>query len=202
MTEKERTALFKNELAWIQDEAIRSFVHDALEKLPDYFFHVAASSTGKYHPSYALNEGGLVRHTKAAVIICKDLLGLEMFNKFTMIQRDIMLGALLLHDGMKHGVNDSVYTRSDHPIIIADWLEDKENGMDIYDRISKENADLFLSCLRSHMGQWNTDYKTHEEILPKPVTQMEKFVHLCDYLASRKYLELNFKAVSYFGDRI
>ena len=71
MTAEERIALFQNELAWIQDDAIRSFVHDALIKLPDYFFHVAASSTGKYHPAYALGEGGLVRHTKAAVILPK-----------------------------------------------------------------------------------------------------------------------------------
>lgn len=202
MTAEERIALFQNELAWIQDDAIRSFVHDALIKLPDYFFHVAASSTGKYHPAYALGEGGLVRHTKAAVIICKDLLCLEMYGKFTPIQRDIMLGALILHDGLKHGVDGGAYTQAKHPVIIANWLENTENGMGIYQRLPKEVADPFLSCLRSHMGQWNTDYRTHAEILPKPATQMEKFVHQCDYLASRKYLELNFDAVSYSGDRV
>ena len=37
------------------------------------------------------------------------------------------------------------------------------------------------------MGKWNTDYKDKtKEVLPKPVTESEKFVHLCDYLASRK----------------
>ena len=42
------------------------------------------------------------------------------------------------------------------------------------------------------MGEWNTDYKTKEEVLPLPESEMQKFTHLCDYLASRKMLEVNF----------
>ena len=42
------------------------------------------------------------------------------------------------------------------------------------------------------MGQWNTDYKTKKEILPKPETWAEFFTHLFDYLASRKYLTVIF----------
>ena len=48
------------------------------------------------------------------------------------------------------------------------------------------------NCIHSHMGKWNTDYRTKREILPKPKTVVEKFVHTCDYLASRKYLEFKF----------
>ena len=42
----------------------------------------------------------------------------------------------------------------------------------------------------SHMGQWNKD-KEGNEILPKPEKEDEKFVHLCDYLASRRFIEMN-----------
>ena len=42
------------------------------------------------------------------------------------------------------------------------------------------------------MGQWNTDYRTKKEILPKPKTAAQKFVHQADYLASRKYLIYDF----------
>ena len=46
------------------------------------------------------------------------------------------------------------------------------------------------------MGQWNTDrYKN--EIMPKPKKSIESFVHLCDYLASRKYLLFDFGADYY-----
>jgi len=56
---------------------------------------------------------------------------------------------------------------------------------DLWEQIAK--------CIKSHMGQWNTDYKTKEEMLPKPQNEIEKFTHLCDYLASRKMLEINFE---------
>ena len=44
----------------------------------------------------------------------------------------------------------------------------------------------------THMGQWNLNYSTGEIFAPKPQTQEQMFVHLCDYLASRKCLEMNF----------
>ena len=47
--------------------------------------------------------------------------------------------------------------------------------------------------IESHMGQWNRDpYKKSNVVMPLPRTKMEKYVHLCDYIASRKPLEFNF----------
>ena len=43
------------------------------------------------------------------------------------------------------------------------------------------------------MGPWNTDYLTKEEILPKPKNKYQNFVHMCDYLASRKFLDIKFE---------
>ena len=65
----DRIEIFKKELSLIKDNSIRKFVEDFLNQVPEYFFNVAASSTGKYHPDYALGEGGLIRHTKAATRI-------------------------------------------------------------------------------------------------------------------------------------
>ena len=51
---------------------------------------------------------------------------------------------------------------------------------------------LFIcKAIKSHMGPWNTDYDNNE-IMPKPVTKYENFVHMCDYLASRKCILLEF----------
>lgn len=158
--------------------------------LPDYFFSVAASSTGKYHPSYALGEGGLVRHTKAAVAIAHELLQLEMYNDvFTPAEKDLIIAALILHDGKKHGDNGSQYTVAEHPLVVADWIAGDEV---LSDMLPASTLQVLRDAIASHMGQWNTDYKTKKEILPKPQTEIQKFVHLCDYLASRKYLEFNF----------
>ena len=158
--------------------------------LPDYFFSVAASSTGKYHPPYALGEGGLVRHTKAAVTIAHELLQLEMYNDvFTPAEKDLIIAALILHDGKKHGDNGSQYTVAEHPLVVADWIAGDEV---LSDMLPASTLQVLRDAIASHMGQWNTDYKTKKEILPKPQTEIQKFVHLCDYLASRKYLEFNF----------
>ena len=45
--------------------------------------------------------------------------------------------------------------------------------------------------IESHMGPWNTDYNGNE-VLPKPKTKYENFVHMCDYLSSKKFLNVNF----------
>ena len=195
-----KSETFANELNWIKDGNKREYCKNVLEALPDYFFSVAASSTGKYHPEYALGEGGLVRHTKAAVTIAYDLLGLEMYSKYTPAERDNILIALILHDGLKHGPQGGRYTVFRHPLDIAEFLEAGDEWQDYM-----EEGDFCQICagLRSHMGgnDWRIDKRTGLE-LPKPVSAFQKFVHQCDYLASRKYLEVNFDKIDYGGDRV
>lgn len=174
---------FTRELNLIRSLEIREITKNLIEQLPDYFFKVAASSTGKYHPEYALGEGGLVRHTKAAVRIADELFRMEMFNPL-LNDRDFILAALILHDGLKHGQSLGVYTVADHPVQAANFI--KENCED------KEIGEKIAELVLTHMGQWNTDYKTNMVIMPKPSTKAQSFVHLCDYLASRKCIEFNF----------
>ena len=66
--------IFYDEINYIKDEKLRNSLSKLVELLPSYFFKEAASSTGKYHPKYALGEGGLLRHTKAGVRIGYELL--------------------------------------------------------------------------------------------------------------------------------
>ncbi|MBE6089862.1 MAG: hypothetical protein E7206_17875 [Clostridium beijerinckii] len=190
---------FKAELSTINYEALRVFTEWSLEQLPEYFYHVAASSTGKYHPSYALGEGGLIRHTQAAIRIANELFNCHTIQNFTENEKDIIRVSLILHDGVKHGTEGNSYTTSTHPLEVVKYLEDRY--FDVPEEtlpdevIEIMECDLWFQvteCIKSHMGEWNTDYKTKEEILPKPENEMQKFVHLCDYLASRKCLEFNF----------
>ena len=81
---------------------------------------MAASSTGRYHPSYALGNGGLVRHSKAATLFAKTLLGLEQNNCFTSDEKDLILTALILHDGLKHGNDGSSFTVAEHPTLCVE----------------------------------------------------------------------------------
>ena len=188
MDNKEKLATFSKELDYIQNDSIRKFVEKALTVVPDYFYEVPASSTGKYHPSYALGEGGLVRHTRAAVGIAHELLNLEMM-KYTQDEKDMMISALILHDTYKSGLNHAKFTVTEHPIIAA---EQCSKNVELNGIILDEQREFISKCILSHMGQWTTDFKTHKEVLQKPKTKYQCFVHLCDYLASRKCLEFNF----------
>lgn len=184
----DKSRQFEIELGYIKDEMIRDDCRMLIEELPDYFFLVPASSTGKYHPSYSLGEGGLLRHTKAAVRIGYELLcDPSIGDKYTQTEKDIMLMGLLLHDGVKHGIPKEKYVRFDHPILMANFILDHKDQLLMND----SEIELLCSVIRTHMGPWTTDYNG-EEVLEAPKTKYQNFVHMCDYLASRKCLLVPF----------
>lgn len=180
---------FSKELDYIKNEDIRNFTKVALENLPDYFFDVAASSTGKYHPSYALGNGGLVRHTQAATRFANHLFQIEHNQlAFTGRERDLIITSIILHDGWKHGDKGSKFTTHEHPQVCADWIRENEIFNDV---LPEEDRKIISDAISSHMGSWNIN-KRSKVILNKPETEIQKFVHMCDYLASRKDIEVLF----------
>lgn len=180
--------MFYDEIMYIKDKNLQRSCCYFVEQLPDYFFKEAASSTGKYHPKYAIGEGGLLRHTKAAVRIAQELLADPAIgNHYTSREKDLMIMALLLHDGFKKGIKEERYTRFDHPLIAADFIYSHKGEANL----SEEDALFLKKAISSHMGPWTTDYKGNEA-LPAPETKWENFVHMCDYLASRKCLLVPF----------
>jgi hypothetical protein len=183
-----KTDLLQKELSYIRNKKIEEFTVKAIEELPDYFFEIPASSTGKYHPNYALGQGGLLRHVKACVVICKELFRLEMFDYFTRDEKDIIISSLLLHDGLKHGIIKSEFSKFEHPLIIKDFLSNNDNLKNI---LPQEIFEKITNNVAHHMGQW-IDNPHSDIILEKPNNKMENFVHLVDYLASRKCIEINF----------
>jgi len=179
---------FKTELNYMKNDDVKSSLVYMINKLPDYFFEVAASSTGKYHPDYALGDGGLLRHTKAAVRIAHELLENPCIgDKYTGKEKDLMIMALILHDGIKHGEPMDKYVKMDHPITIANKIMEESDHL----QITKEECQFVADCIKTHMGPWTTDYRGNE-VLEKPQTKYQNFVHMCDYLASRKCLNVPF----------
>lgn len=180
----DKSKQFTNELLLIRDPEIRFLVEECLEAAPDYFFTMPASTTGKYHPAYTLGEGGLVRHTKAAVKIADSLLGLEMYAPLAK-SKDLIIAALILHDTVKKGMDGSNYTTTTHPLDAAKLFTETA------EKTCKRQAvvGMIAGMIRSHMGQWNTE-RDGRAVLPKPETKEQKFVHQCDYLASRKFITI------------
>lgn len=188
INKNERTETFNNELELIKDENIRQFVSHALALCPEYFFEIAASSTGRYHPQTSLGVGGLVRHTKVACKFADDLSRVEMFN-ITGKALDLALAAIILHDTYKSGWPKRKYTDYNHPNLAADWIIELGTRYD-FEFVDNE-IEVIAGAVRSHMGQWNkASWNSDKEIMPKPKTGIDKFVHLCDYLASRKGVEV------------
>ena len=176
--------VFEKELSYITDDRLRENAKTILNNLPDYFYKIQAASTGKYHPNYALGDGGLVRHTKAAVSFANNLFNIYKLDNHT---KDLIIISLLIHDGLKKGFIEEKYTRFDHPLLIGELLLRIKDNLTLSDDEIKEIS----KNVSSHMGRWNTsDYS--DIVLPLPLTLTEKLVHMCDFLASRKQINFNF----------
>ena len=100
--------------------------------------------------------------------------------------KDEIITALILHDTVKKGKNGSDYTITEHPLEAANLFIDTAKS---YKYEDMEQVERIAGMIRSHMGQWNTD-RYGFEVLPKPLTKEQKFVHQCDYLASKKFITI------------
>ena len=183
-----KSTIFNNELELIKNDRLRRSCEVLLNELPDYFYEIPASSTGKYHPKFALGEGGLVRHTKVAVRIAYEIIKTQSIgNVFTDDEKDLILISLMLHDGLKEGFPKEKYTKFDHPILAANFVNDKANLTEL----TSEEVKLISTNISSHMGEWNkSDYS--DVTLPLPKNKYQKMVHMCDLLASRKFINVEF----------
>lgn len=185
----ENAKIFESLLGTFENEDIKKFAESCIDTIPSYFWEVGASSTGKYHPAYALGELGLARHTCALVRFLNHMLSIDCIkNDFSSRERDLMRVAGIMHDSMKSGTDEdyarSKYTKFEHPILAANNIR-KMSGL------PDDEIELIATTIESHMGQWATD-KRSRTVLPTPQNKYQKLVHLADYLASRKDIEVLF----------
>ncbi|MDO4341158.1 MAG: hypothetical protein Q4C44_00240 [bacterium] len=183
-----KVEIFSVEINYIKNANLKESLKLIVDKLPDYFFHEAASSTGKYHPKYAIGDGGLLRHSKAATKIGLELLNNPLIgSKYSPREKDMLLLSLLVHDGLKRGLTEEKYTRVDHPILMANFILDNYQTF----KLNLVDAKFISDVIKTHMGPYNTDFNGNV-VLETPKNKYQSFVHMCDYLASRKCLEVPF----------
>ncbi len=183
-----RKDAFNVELERIENENVRNSAETMLGMIPDYFYQIPASSSGKYHPIFSLGEGGLARHVKVAMRILEEMFKNSNFGTYENYQKDLMRMALLLHDGLKSGYTNSGHTLVEHPVLMSNFVLDNKKNLSI----SSEDAEFVANLILKHMGPWNTD-KAGNVVYPVPKTREELLVHLCDYIASRNFLNVCFK---------
>jgi hypothetical protein len=104
---------------------------------------------------------------------------------FSTRKKNLIILALLLHDSYKLGLTESEHTVDEHPVIASKQILSNRDLRGVIPTL-----DVITICwlILTHMGQWNRNHDK-KVIMPKPITKAQKFVHLCDYLASRKCLE-------------
>jgi len=163
--------IFLHEMEMIQNKDLRDKVRDILELVDPRHETEPASSTGKYHPDFAHGTGGLVRHTKAVVMIAY-----ELCNTRPDINRDNVIAAAILHDMHKYK-DTGIYTCHEHPYLMA--LDSQSLGREI------------TGMIESHMGQWTKSNRS-TIVLPMPENDEQWLLHYADYLASRTWLNLTF----------
>ncbi len=191
MENKEKIIAF--DMIWdsFENQDIKHNAQELVKQIPDYFFIIPASSTGKYHPSYSLGKGGLLRHTIAVVRFLNFYFDLDFYKEaYNSKERDLLRLAAIMHDSMKNGSqedynNGQKYTKFDHPLLAANLVRNTRLYM------PSEDQEFVASAIEAHMGQWNTD-KRSDMVLPLPVTKYQKLLHQCDFLASRKDITLSF----------
>ncbi len=176
--------LFVEEIKKIHNETWRNACLEMVDKIPNYFWVVPASSSGKYHPAFALGDGGLVRHSLMVCKIALDLLRGEVFVAENETNEDTIRIAALFHDCIKQGVKSNGHTAFEHPIEAMKFV--REN---LKDKVDSKWLSIIAGAINSHMGKWTTsNYSSY--VLTKPQSEFEKLIHIADYIASRKYTTL------------
>lgn len=179
--------MFEEVIDTIENEDLKELALELIKTIPPYFYEVPASSTGKYHPEYALGTAGLYRHTLA---LCRIMNHIFEVSNYTSRDKDLMRIAGMMHDTRKSGDQESFehskYTHFTHPLqaaTIVRMFKDK--------KWNNDEIEIIASAIESHMGRWNTD-KKNTIVLPLPKSKYQMIVHWCDYLASRKDIEIKF----------
>lgn len=180
----------------LENNDMKEFAETVIEAAPPYWKIVPASSTSKYHPQYALNTGGLIRHTLALIRLLNHTWNIKcMSEKWTSRERDIVRIAGMMHDAWKSGsqadYEKNHYTKHEHPIIASNVIM-KYKGCGI---IPDNEIECIATTIETHMGEFTSSPRS-DIILPEPKNKYQKMLHWADYLASRKDIEVKFEDIN------
>ena len=159
----------------INYQPLRDFVIHQLSIVPEKFWTIPASSTGKHHPEQSNGEGGLVRHILATLYFAREFC---IAYNVTDEEKDCIIAAVILHDTGKA-------IAEPHDIVNATALRWK---------VKDEIILKAIEGARWHMGCWATG-STHGgergfKRFPQDFNIVEQVVHVADYAASRKRVNL------------
>jgi hypothetical protein len=159
------------EVTLIEDDEIREATTSALGRgVPDYFWEVPATGSGRYHNPFSRRKHGLWIHVKQVFAAYERMVRSYIEQGLiTEGEADMGRAAVLLHDMLKYGhkYQDGDGTVSNHDKLAGHWLD--------------HNSDVPYNAVRAvktHNGPWYDG--------PKPEEPLEQLVHMADMMASTK----------------
>jgi HD superfamily phosphohydrolase YqeK len=183
---------FEREILNIESIDLQDFVRWFFDnRVGAWFFKSGASASGKYHPQFAQGEGGLVRHTRAVEWVCEELLRMSGYAYMKAEYKDYARVACLLHDVRKYGRGDAEDKDcyKEHGAIAA-----ADVAMSWHDFFGTSCPELLTLAIKAHMGQWT------ENRDDRPFTNIDRLVHLSDYIASRPFWDIPELTSQYYED--
>ena len=120
-----------------------------------------------------------MRHTKAVVMFAEELLRMSSYMYMSEEHKDYVIMACILHDTCKYGTKDfnkeyyKDHARNAVSLVNEAWVRYFETAP----------SEFFLSAIRCHMGQWS-------EKEDRPFTNIDRCVHMADYMASRNFIDI------------
>lgn len=152
---------FINELNHIKRPDILNFCISTINQLPNTFLQTVSST-----------EVETVQYTTQTTIgIALELFNCTSIYNFTELEQDIIITALLLHNIYKQDkIQNHYITKNDFEIVSS--LRTLNHNL---------HPEIF-ECICDCIIQYNNE---------TPITDMQKFVHLCEYLANNKQITFN-----------
>ena len=186
--------IFEEELKLITDNSIVEMLKYIFDnRVLEYFLTNYSSSSGKYHP---LNKNGerenLIEHSKSVFRMLFEILEHpDLKGRIEQKNRNCALAAALLHDTVKYGYPDVYeHTVHEHPVYLKLLMDDTilSNPQWVVD------FNEICRLVSTHHGPWRaSSYST--VVLPQISDELQWYLHLSDYLASREYIRVDYDYV-------
>lgn len=197
LTSKQKIETYGKHLNEFKHPVIKNIVEKVIVNTPTIYFGASTSSTGKHHPKATNGLTGLVKHSVATMLTAKELLANEIImsvfqmNQLNELDKEIILAASLLHDNGKYGIeekdeNVKYYTLGEHPRLFKGLAE----KAGLHEELKGDDLEILCkinNLIETHMGQWNK-VRDKEDLL-KPTSYAQAFVHMCDYIVSKKTMD-------------
>jgi hypothetical protein len=159
------------EVTLIEDPELREQTISALGRgVPDYFWEVPATGSGKYHNIYSRRKYGLWVHVKMVFTVYERIVRSEIEQgNITKQEADMGRAAILLHDMLKYGhaYESGDSTVPNHDKLAGHWLAH-----------NSELPQPVIDAVKAHNGPWYDG--------PEPSSKLDQLVHHCDMVASTK----------------